>query len=146
MYLKLNGEKIHENNNEIQNLAKSLDRSVRSTEAQLLMFRNLEREGNYSHGNMNKISKEIWEQHIDSTENNETTYPQDLLKWAGHRSGGVKKPFRRSSGRPAGKRFQTPLSNRLLGWAKDYVNGEDVPSSILLVGGARTEKLTQLKA
>ncbi|MGI9344978.1 MAG: hypothetical protein ACR2PW_01780 [Gammaproteobacteria bacterium] len=64
-----------------------------------------------------------------------TKYPDDLLKWAGHRSGGVKKPFHRGSGRPAGQRFKTALSARLMDWATKYVNGEGVPTSILLVGG-----------
>lgn len=62
-------------------------------------------------------------------------YPNDLLKWAGHRSGGVRKPFRSGSGRPAGKRFETGLTKRLKRWAGMLANGEEVPNNILLVGG-----------
>jgi hypothetical protein len=60
LYKKLNGVGLHEHNPEIQNLAFNLDRTVRSTEAQTLMFRNLERFGQYSHGNMNKLSAQVW--------------------------------------------------------------------------------------
>ena len=60
LYKKLNGVGLHEHNPEIQLLAHELGRTVRSTEAQTLMFRNLERSGNYSHGNMNKLSLQVW--------------------------------------------------------------------------------------
>ena len=60
LYKKLNGVGLHEHNPEIQSLAVELGRTVRSTEAQTLMFRNLERSGAYSHGNMNKLSKQVW--------------------------------------------------------------------------------------
>jgi len=60
LYKKLNGVGLHEYNPEIQLLAHELGRTVRSTEAQTLMFRNLERSGNYSHGNMNKLSLQVW--------------------------------------------------------------------------------------
>ncbi len=60
LYKKLNGVGLHEHNPAIQELATTLGRTVRSTEAQTLMFRNLERSGDYSHGNMNKISTAIW--------------------------------------------------------------------------------------
>ena len=52
--------RLFEKNPEIQKLAQELERTVRSTEAQTLMFRNLERSGKYSHGNMNKLSKQVW--------------------------------------------------------------------------------------
>ncbi|WP_432671112.1 hypothetical protein [Flavobacterium sp. SM2513] len=60
LYKKLNGSGLHEHNPEIQKLAHELDRTVRSTEAQALMFRSLERLGDYSHGNMNKLSLQVW--------------------------------------------------------------------------------------
>ncbi|MGJ8735384.1 hypothetical protein [Zobellia laminariae] len=63
LYKKLNGVGLHENNPEIQFLAQKLERTVRSTEAQTLMFRSLERLGNYSHGNMNKLSQEVWNEY-----------------------------------------------------------------------------------
>jgi hypothetical protein len=60
LYKRINGVGLHEHNPEIQKLAAKLGRTVRSTEAQTLMFRNLERAGKYSHGNMNKLSREVW--------------------------------------------------------------------------------------
>ena len=60
LYKKMNGVGLHEHNPEIQKLAAKLGRTVRSAEAQTLMFRNLERSGIYSHGNMNKLSREVW--------------------------------------------------------------------------------------
>lgn len=61
--------------------------------------------------------------------------PAGLLKWAGHREGGVKKPFQRGTGRPAGIQIMTPLLQRLHEWAKNLAKGNKVPTSILLVGG-----------
>jgi hypothetical protein len=63
LFKKLNGLGLHEHNPEIQNLAIELDRTVRSTEAQALMFRSLERLGIYSHGNMNKLSLQVWNEY-----------------------------------------------------------------------------------
>ena len=62
-------------------------------------------------------------------------FPSRLLLWAGHRDGGVKKPFLRGTGRPAGVRIATPLMVRLKDWAIRLSKGEPVPTSILLVGG-----------
>jgi hypothetical protein len=56
--------KIHENNSKIQNLANELQRTTRSVEAQLLMFRNLNKHGDYSYGNMNKLCKKIWFEYL----------------------------------------------------------------------------------
>ena len=147
LYLELEGKQIHENNPSIQELAHRLGRSVRSLEAQMLMFRNLELGGDYSHGNMNQICRKLWVEHIENgktvpkTGDDITTYtdlqnyPNDLLKWAGHRSGGVKKPFRSGTGRPAGKRFETALAVRLRMWAELIAEGAEAPRHILLVGG-----------
>lgn len=63
LFKKLNGLGLHEHNPEIQKLAQELDRTVRSTEAQALMFRSLERLGIYSHGNMNKLSLQVWNEY-----------------------------------------------------------------------------------
>ena len=60
LYKKINGVGLHEHNPEIQRLASRLGRTVRSTEAQTLMFRYLERGGIYSRGNMNKLSRQVW--------------------------------------------------------------------------------------
>lgn len=69
LYKRINGVGLHEHNPEIQKLAAKLGRTVRSTEAQTLMFRALEREGDYSHGNMNKLSRKVWfeNEKIEST-------------------------------------------------------------------------------
>jgi hypothetical protein len=86
LYKNIKGVSIHEHNPEIQKLASVLGRTVRSTEAQTLMFRNLERGGLYSHGNMNKLSKEIWDEYetklsvynnpMENMENSEDLKPE----------------------------------------------------------------------
>tara|TARA_Y100000294_G_scaffold176593_1_gene199409 strand:+ start:588 stop:2834 length:2247 start_codon:yes stop_codon:yes gene_type:complete len=55
-----NQEKIHKGNKEIQNLGKKLNRKTRAVEAQMIMFRALQRGGDYSRANMSKICIEIW--------------------------------------------------------------------------------------
>ncbi|MBB1283220.1 hypothetical protein HRH25_02460 [Flavisolibacter sp. BT320] len=57
---------IHEHNPAIQDLGASLGRTVRSVEAQLLMFRNLEKHGDYGYGNMNKICRALWIEYLKS--------------------------------------------------------------------------------
>ena len=59
--------KIHESNLRIQDFAKKIGRTTRSVEAQLLMFRTLDKFGNYGYKNMNTISKKLWEEFIEST-------------------------------------------------------------------------------
>ena len=62
-------------------------------------------------------------------------FPEGLEKWAGHRDGGVRRPFNKDSGRPTGQQIETPLVKRLRGWVKDLVAGEKVPRVLLLAGG-----------
>ncbi len=62
-------------------------------------------------------------------------YPEGLVKWSGHRDGGVRKPFKKDSGRPTGSQIETPLVKRLTEWVCGLVNGENVPRVLLLVGG-----------
>lgn len=63
-------------------------------------------------------------------------FPAGLMRWAGQRDGGVRKPFESDSGRPAGKQFKTPVVTRLRGWVDALVtDGAPVPRAILLVGG-----------
>jgi hypothetical protein len=65
-----------------------------------------------------------------------TKYPGALINWAGHRDGGVRKPFHPESGRPTGVRIHTPLLERLKVWSKSLASGDsEAPSVILLVGG-----------
>jgi hypothetical protein len=66
----------------------------------------------------------------------QTLYPAGLLRWAGHRDGGVRKPFRSDSGRPTGSRITTPLVARLQSWVTDLLaNTATTPRTVLLVGG-----------
>ena len=63
-------------------------------------------------------------------------FPDSLLDWAGHRDGGVKKPFSTSSGRPTHDLIETNLTRRLRHWASDLSMGQDgVPMAMFLVGG-----------
>lgn len=66
-----------------------------------------------------------------------TPFPGQLLSWAGNRSGGVRRLFDESSGRPGGTAFfRTNLLARLEEWAGAI--GGDVPATprvVLLVGG-----------
>lgn len=57
--------KIHESNIVVQELGNKLGRTSRSVEAQLLMFRNLDKFGMYGFKNMNKLCKVLWKQYID---------------------------------------------------------------------------------
>ena len=140
LYLELGGKQIHENNPVIQELAGSLRRSVKSTEAQLLMFRNLERGGDYSHGNMNKLCRELWgkitgEFHIDDEDVSETKlFPNAFFSWSGSSDGAVKRPFEVDERRLIGP-IKTRVIERLDSWVKDVVACVDCPRSILLIGG-----------
>jgi len=58
--------KIHETSVELHQLSLKISRTVRSIEAQLLMFRNLDKHGDYGFGNMNKLCKELWKEYLDS--------------------------------------------------------------------------------
>ena len=62
-------------------------------------------------------------------------FPEGLQDWAGHRNGGVRRPFDRDSGRPTGGQIETPLTLRLRTWANGLISGQNVPRTILLVGG-----------
>jgi hypothetical protein len=57
--------KIHESYLLLQTLGQELGRTTRSVEAQLLMFRNLDKFGFYGYKNMNKLCKELWKEYID---------------------------------------------------------------------------------
>lgn len=179
LYQTPEGKRIHENNRDIQKLAQELNRTTRSVEAQLLMFRALDRGMNYSRNRMSSVCADVWGEraikknvcqvglltavcheqqvtsdnidhgggHMSVAENTSAdtlatltvslpTFPAGLLRWAGHRDGGVRKPFRSDSGRPTGEHMRTPLVDRLDIWVDQFVKGDaSVPSTILLVGG-----------
>jgi hypothetical protein len=65
----------------------------------------------------------------------EVLYPEGLVNWAGHRDGGVRRPFRSESGRPTGEQIETPLVKRLNNWVANLVEGKDCPRVLFLVGG-----------
>ena len=63
-------------------------------------------------------------------------FPGELLDWAGHRSGGVRRLFDDASGRPSGAIIQTRLLDRLNGWVEEIGNNTpSAPTLVLLVGG-----------
>ena len=66
LFIENEGLKIHEHNPELHSLAKRINRTTRSIEAQLLMFRNLSKHGDYGYGNMNKLCKILWIEHLNS--------------------------------------------------------------------------------
>lgn len=64
------------------------------------------------------------------------SFPEGLLKWAGHHSGGVKRLFDPDSGRPGKELLRTGLIFRLESWAGLVASGaKDTPKVLLLVGG-----------
>lgn len=69
-------------------------------------------------------------------QNKEPTFPQDLVEWAGHHSGGVKRLFDPDSGRPGKALLRTHLVDRLEDWATAIAAGKPgTPRVLLLVGG-----------
>lgn len=64
LYLSDRKLKIHESNQTIEKIANRLGRTTRSVEAQLLMYRNLDKHGDYGYGNMNKLCKELWKEYL----------------------------------------------------------------------------------
>ena len=63
-------------------------------------------------------------------------FPNDLVEWAGHHSGGVKRLFDEKSGRPAKALLRTSLIFKLEHWAQQIsAKIPDTPRILLLVGG-----------
>jgi len=63
-------------------------------------------------------------------------FPKDLVEWAGHHSGGVKRLFDSHSGRPGKELLRTNLISQLESWAARVASGSpDTPRILLLVGG-----------
>ncbi|MDE3799578.1 hypothetical protein I7G59_19940 [Sinorhizobium meliloti] len=75
-------------------------------------------------------------------------FPTQLLTWAGNRSGGVRRLFDESSGRPAGRHpFRTHLLAKLQQWCDEIGAGvEAAPRVILLVGGPGNGKTEAIEA
>lgn len=63
-------------------------------------------------------------------------FPRDLVEWAGHHSGGVKRLFDSHSGRPGKDLLRTNLISKLESWAALVAAGTPgTPRILLLVGG-----------
>lgn len=74
-------------------------------------------------------------------------FPAQLLNWAGNRSGGVRRLFDNSSGRPGGTVYQTNLLHLLESWAEAISTGQqDVPRILLLVGGPGNGKTEAIES
>ena len=74
-------------------------------------------------------------------------YPEKLVNWAGHRSGGVRRLFDDASGRPGNVVFQTNLLHRLEAWTASFAKSEvGTPRVLLLVGGPGNGKTEAIEA
>jgi hypothetical protein len=66
----------------------------------------------------------------------EIYFPKGLVEWAGHHSGGVKRLFDHSSGRPSKNLLKTNLIARLEAWVEALAQRDpDIPRVLFLVGG-----------
>ena len=59
------GVGVHEHNPVVHKVSKKLGRTVRSVEAQMLMFRNLDKFGDYSWRHMSNLCLELWREHLE---------------------------------------------------------------------------------
>lgn len=76
-----------------------------------------------------------------------TRFPSELVDWAGHHSGGVKRLFDSHSGRPGKDLLRTNLLSRLESWAGQLAAGApDVPRLLLLVGGPGNGKTEAIES
>jgi hypothetical protein len=77
----------------------------------------------------------------------EAPFPAQLLNWAGNRSGGVRRLFDDSSGRPGQTVFETNLLHRLEAWAESIAAGTgSAPRILLLVGGPGNGKTEAIES
>lgn len=72
---------------------------------------------------------------MDHTAHANILFPKDLVEWAGHHSGGVKRLFDSLSGRPGKDLLRTNLISKLEKWAAAIASGNTAPRILLLVGG-----------
>jgi hypothetical protein len=78
---------------------------------------------------------------------NHRGFPQGLLDWAGHRSGGVRRLFHAPSGRPSGQLIRTNLIERLHRWADDLLKSRaTTPRVVVLVGGPGNGKTEAIES
>ena len=73
---------------------------------------------------------------MDDVQRIRIQFPGELVEWAGHHSGGVKRLFDTHSGRPGKELLRTNLISRLESWAAQVASGASgTPRILLLVGG-----------
>jgi hypothetical protein len=74
-------------------------------------------------------------------------YPEALTEWAGHRSGGVRRMFDSTSGRPSQEVIRTPLLKRLEDWSASLASHlAGTPRIVLLIGGPGNGKTEAVEA
>lgn len=74
-------------------------------------------------------------------------FPEKLLDWAGHRSGGVRKLFHHGTARPSGDLIRTSLLERLETWVSDFLERKpSTPRVVLLVGGPGNGKTEAIES
>jgi hypothetical protein len=82
-----------------------------------------------------------------STADARPEFPTELLNWAGHRAGGVRRFFDDSSGRPGDVVFETNLLHRLKRWTEAVGKKEaGTPRIVLLVGGPGNGKTEAIES
>jgi hypothetical protein len=74
-------------------------------------------------------------------------FPAGLLSWAGNRSGGVRRLFDMTSGRPGQAVLETNLLHRLRDWTGEFASGDAAaPRVLLLVGGPGNGKTEAIES
>lgn len=84
---------------------------------------------------------------MDATPTELNNFPKDLIDWAGHHSGGVKRLFDENSGRPGKALLRTNLLAKLEGWTRQVSTGTPgTPRVLLLVGGPGNGKTEAIES
>lgn len=142
--------KIHENNINIQKLAKSLNRKTRSVENQLLMFRAYEKEKESSKYGFHNYSKLIPKIFNLMTENQLTTpnFPEKFSNFNKTKNGSVRREGENNSGRPLDTLFKTPLHDfidKTISKHYEYLSLNNTSKTLLIfIGGAGNGKTDAL--
>jgi hypothetical protein len=73
---------------------------------------------------------------VEHRQGSKARFPKGLIEWAGNHSGGVKRLFDDSSGRPGKELLRTMLIDKLEAWVDDVASEvPGTPRMLLLVGG-----------